>query len=78
MQRTMFAFIFAGAVIALLLSVGSVAQISQVNQTILGQAAPGQGLQLNFNISGHPIHIFPRADKITELAAQNNGTVAHS
>jgi hypothetical protein len=73
MQRTIFASIVALSAIALLLSVTTAAQVSQVNQTVAGQAAPGHGLQLNLNVSGSPIHIFPPVDKVKALAAQNNG-----
>jgi hypothetical protein len=73
MLRTIFTSIAARASILTLLSVLSVAQVSQVNQAIPEQGTPGQGLQLNFGVSGTPIHIFPRADKLAELGAQNNG-----
>src|SRR5215469_5225594 len=72
MCRIVFTSTVVLSVIALL-SITAIAQVSLVNQTIVGQAATGQGLQLNFNVSGTPIHIFPRADRVKALGAQNNG-----
>jgi hypothetical protein len=71
MQRTIFASIVALPVVVL--SVATAAQVRQVNRTVVREAAQGQALQLNFRVSGRAIHIFPRADEVKALGAQNNG-----
>jgi len=61
------------AIVTLMLATHVSAQVSQVNQTIVTQSTPGHGLPLNFSVSGNPIHIFPLAEQVRALGAQNNG-----
>ena len=64
--------IFVAASVVLFLAM-AVAQVNQVNQTVPQVGSPGQGLSLNFNISGHPIHVHPTVDQVKAIA-HNGGT----
>ncbi|HET7209942.1 MAG TPA: hypothetical protein VFI95_25440 [Terriglobales bacterium] len=74
MPKVALASFYALCALTLILPLSAIAQSNQVNQTIVDQAR-GNGLQLNFNASGSPIHVYPRADHLKALGGivNNNG-----